>query len=114
MLLHRGALCRDLVLETDILPQCHGSARATIPLDNTDVLASVKVEIDSPDEATPDRGSIEVSAACWASMSSAAVGRAGDDFAAQLTRSLEGCVGAGRVVRGAACLLQTIRACCGH
>jgi exosome complex component RRP42 len=84
---------RDLILETDLLPQCHGSARATIPTDNTDVLASVKVEIDTPDSSDPSEaecGSVDVSASIWASVSSSlASGRAADDFSALLTRTLQ-------------------------
>lgn len=80
---------REVILETDVLPQCHGSARATIPDDGTDVMASVKVEIDKPDASAPDCGSLEVSASCWASMSASAATRAGDDFAASLTRTLQ-------------------------
>lgn len=87
--LHFSPYCSEVILETDVLPQCYGSARATVPDDGTDVMASVKVEIGKPDASAPDCGSLEVSASCWASMSASAATRAGDDFAASLTRTLQ-------------------------
>lgn len=83
---------RELLLATGIFPQCYGSARATIAVDRTDVIASVKVELDQPDAASPDRGSLAVAVSSWASVSSATVGRAAEDASAQLASALQGCV----------------------
>ena len=83
---------REMLLATGIFPQCYGSARATIAVDRTDVIASVKIELEQPDAASPDRGSLAVAASCWASVASSMVGRSADDASAQLAQTLKGCV----------------------
>ena len=47
---------RSISIETDVLPLSHGSSRVIAGLDETDILASVKVEIATPSPHTPNQG----------------------------------------------------------
>jgi exosome complex component RRP42 len=52
---------RHITAERSVLPLAHGSARVSLANGETEVLASVKLELGVPAQATPDRGHIEVS-----------------------------------------------------
>ena len=60
---------RAITMESGVLPQSNGSARITIGNGETDLLASVKVEVGEPAVDEPNKGRIEVSVECLASVS---------------------------------------------
>ncbi|XP_015180367.1 PREDICTED: exosome complex exonuclease RRP42-like isoform X2 [Polistes dominula] len=68
------------------MEQTHGSSRLRIG--NTDVLVSVKVEIDSPYIDHPDEGKLEFFVDCSANATPDFEGKGGDDLATEISRIL--------------------------
>ncbi|XP_055380092.1 exosome complex component RRP42 [Condylostylus longicornis] len=84
-----GRSCKDyrpMELETDIVSHASGSAR--LRLANTDVLAAVKTEIDTPNSETPNCGKIEFFVDCSANATPAFEGRGGEELAVELADTL--------------------------
>lgn len=85
---------RKFKLETNIIPNCHGSSHVRIG--KTDILVGVKAQIDRPDVDKADAGKLVFAADCSANASPAFEGRGGDDLAAEvvsiLSNSFEPCL----------------------
>lgn len=77
---------RKIKLETDVIPNCHGSCH--IRIGNTDLLIGVKLQVDDPDPDYPDEGRIEFSADCSANASPVFEGRGGEEIANDLVSIL--------------------------
>ncbi|XP_015180366.1 PREDICTED: exosome complex exonuclease RRP42-like isoform X1 [Polistes dominula] len=77
---------RSFEIETNLMEQTHGSSRLRIG--NTDVLVSVKVEIDSPYIDHPDEGKLEFFVDCSANATPDFEGKGGDDLATEISRIL--------------------------
>lgn len=77
---------RSLSLETSILTQSNGSARASLEASGTDVLASVKLEVTSPLPEAPNAGIVQVTVSCCPSVSAELYGRAVDELNVELSQ----------------------------
>ncbi|XP_066590750.1 exosome complex exonuclease RRP42 [Prorops nasuta] len=77
---------RSMEIETKILPQANGSAR--IRMGNTDVLVSVKLEIDTPIPERPHEGKLEFFVDCSANATPQFEGKGGDDLATEISNIL--------------------------
>jgi exosome complex component RRP42 len=77
---------RHFTLETGVNVQCNGSAR--VKLENTDIIAGVRIDLTEPHPYYPDEGVIRVSVECSPSASSSFKGREGEDLSLQLSRVL--------------------------
>ncbi|XP_017778507.1 PREDICTED: exosome complex component RRP42 [Nicrophorus vespilloides] len=77
---------RPMELETNIVAPSFGSAR--LRLANTDVLVSVKLEIDSPTLEQPKLGKIEFFVDCSANATPDFEGRGGDNLATEISNCL--------------------------
>lgn len=77
---------RPMELETDIVAHAFGSAR--LRLANTDVLVTVKIEVDSPLPERPYEGKIEFFVDCSANATPDFEGRGGEELAIQISNTL--------------------------
>ncbi|OWZ05846.1 Exosome complex uclease [Phytophthora megakarya] len=77
---------RNLSLETSLLAQSNGSARASLEASGTDVLASVKLEVASPLPEAPNAGIVHVSVSCCPSVSAKLYGRAVEELNVELSQ----------------------------
>ncbi|KAL1517595.1 hypothetical protein ABEB36_001336 [Hypothenemus hampei] len=77
---------RPIELETDIVQHAFGSAR--LRLASTDILASVKIEIDTPLPEKPFEGKIEFFVDCSANATPDFEGRGGEQLAIELANIL--------------------------
>ncbi|CAI5712112.1 hypothetical protein KXD40_005923 [Peronospora effusa] len=77
---------RSLSLETSLLAQSNGSARASLESSGTDVLASVKLEVVSPLPESPNAGIVHVAVSCCPSVSAKLYGRAVDELNVELSQ----------------------------
>ncbi|XP_065161292.1 exosome complex component RRP42-like [Atheta coriaria] len=77
---------RPMELETGIVASSFGSAR--LRLANTDVLVSVKVEVDVPLPDQPDKGKLEFFVDCSANATPDFEGRGGDNLATEISNCL--------------------------
>lgn len=77
---------RPMELETDIVAHAVGSAR--LRLANTDVLVTVKIEVDSPFPERPEEGKLEFFVDCSANATPDFEGRGGENLAVQITNTL--------------------------
>ena len=78
---------RDFSVETGLLSQTTGSAR--VRLGNTDVLVSVKAEVEEPAPATPNRGRVACSVELCTSAGPEYSGRGGEDEEVSLGHAME-------------------------
>lgn len=77
---------RPMELETDIVAHAFGSAR--LRLANTDVLVTVKIEVDTPLPERPKEGKLEFFVDCSANATPDFEGRGGEDLAVQIANTL--------------------------
>lgn len=77
---------RPMELETDIVAHAYGSAR--LRLANTDVLVTVKIEVDNPLPERPCEGKLEFFVDCSANATPDFEGRGGEDLAVQIANTL--------------------------
>lgn len=77
---------RPMELETDIVSHAFGSAR--LRLANTDVLATVKIEVDTPLPERPNEGKLEFFVDCSANATPDFEGRGGENLAVQIANTL--------------------------
>ncbi|RLN84448.1 hypothetical protein BBJ28_00027054 [Nothophytophthora sp. Chile5] len=75
---------RSLSLETSLLAQSNGSARASLEASGTDVLASVKLEVAPPLPEAPNAGIVQVAVSCCPSVSAKLYGRAVEELNVEL------------------------------
>lgn len=78
---------RQLELEVEVLPNCHGSAH--VRLGTTDLLVGVKAELTEPKPDEPNLGILEFGADFSANASPMFEGRGGDDLVDQLVTVLD-------------------------
>lgn len=78
---------RPMEIETDIVSHASGSAR--LRLANTDIIATVKTEIDVPSLQTPKNGKIEFFVDCSANATPEFEGRGGEELAFELSDTLK-------------------------
>ncbi|XP_018394497.1 PREDICTED: exosome complex exonuclease RRP42 isoform X2 [Cyphomyrmex costatus] len=78
---------RPIEIETKLMKHTHGSARLRIG-NITDVLVSVKLEIDVPYSERPDEGKLEFFVDCSANATPAFEGKGGDDLATEISNIL--------------------------
>jgi len=83
-----AAACRLVSIECGVLPQANGSARLTLESANTQVLASVKVELVKPPADAPATGTAECNVECWTSASAKFAGRGAVDINSELSSTL--------------------------
>ncbi|XP_063609050.1 exosome complex exonuclease RRP42-like [Penaeus indicus] len=84
----RGRLdYRQLEIETGVVSTANGSAR--VRLDRTDVLVTVKMEIERPLPDQPENGRIHFFVNCSANATPEFEGRGGDDLATSLSAMME-------------------------
>ena len=96
---------RRLSVALGVLPQCHGSARATLAGGGSDILASVKVEIAPPPAGAPDSGAVSVSAMMWTGGGGGG-GRSDEDAGSSLAASLSALLlGSGGLDARALCIV---------
>ncbi|KAG6620164.1 exosome complex exonuclease RRP42-like protein [Phytophthora cinnamomi] len=77
---------RSLSLETSLLAQSNGSARASLEASGTDVLASVKLEVAPPLPEAPNAGIVQVAVSCCPSVSAKLYGRAVEELNVELSQ----------------------------
>jgi exosome complex component RRP42 len=77
---------RPIEFQLGVIPQASGSAR--LHIGSTDVVVGVKVEVGSPDPATPDQGHLHVSVECSPCASPTFEGKGGEEWASQLSSIL--------------------------
>ncbi|CEG41879.1 exosome complex exonuclease rrp42-like protein [Plasmopara halstedii] len=77
---------RNISIETSLLSQSNGSARASIEASGTDVLASVKLEVASPLPEAPNAGIVQVCVSCCPSISAKLYGRAVEELNVELSQ----------------------------
>ncbi|TDH69370.1 hypothetical protein CCR75_003196 [Bremia lactucae] len=77
---------RSVALETSLLFQSNGSARASLEASGTDVLASVKLEVTSPQPEAPNAGIVQVNVSCCPSISTKLHGRAVEELNVELSQ----------------------------
>lgn len=77
---------RSLELETGLMPHTHGSARLRIG--DSDVLACVKLELDTPLVDKPNDGKLEFYVDCSANATPEFEGKGGDDLATEISNIL--------------------------
>uniref|UniRef100_A0A336LSB5 Ribosomal RNA-processing protein 42 n=1 Tax=Culicoides sonorensis TaxID=179676 RepID=A0A336LSB5_CULSO len=77
---------RPMELETDIVMHSNGSAR--LRLANSDVLASIKAEIDVPHANRPNEGKLEFFVDCSANATPEFEGRGGEELALEIANTL--------------------------
>ncbi|KAG7399945.1 Exosome complex component RRP42 [Phytophthora boehmeriae] len=77
---------RSLSLETSLLAQSNGSARASLEASGTDVLASVKLEVATPLPESPNAGIVQVAVSCCPSVSAKLYGRAVEELNVELSQ----------------------------
>lgn len=77
---------RPMELETDIVAHAYGSAR--LRLANTDVLVTVKMEVDTPLPERPKEGKLEFFVDCSANATPDFEGRGGEHLAVQIANTL--------------------------
>ncbi|EZA57192.1 hypothetical protein DMN91_007272 [Ooceraea biroi] len=75
---------RSIELETGLMQPAHGSARLRIG-NITDVLVSVKLEIDTPHAERPEEGKLDFFVDCSANATPAFEGKGGDDLATEIS-----------------------------
>ncbi|KAL6263805.1 hypothetical protein P5V15_003888 [Pogonomyrmex californicus] len=78
---------RSIEIETRLMQHTHGSARLRIG-NITDVLVSVKVEIDTPYAERPNEGKLDFFVDCSANATPAFEGKGGDDLATEISNVL--------------------------
>lgn len=77
---------RPMELETDIAQNSNGSAR--LRLANSDVMASIKAEIDIPFANRPNEGKLEFFVDCSANATPDFEGRGGEELALEISNTL--------------------------
>lgn len=77
---------RPMELETDIAQNSNGSAR--LRLANSDVMASIKAEIDVPLANRPNEGKLEFFVDCSANATPDFEGRGGEELALEISNTL--------------------------
>lgn len=77
---------RNISLETSLLAQSNGSARASLESSGTDVLASVKLEVVAPAPDFPNAGIVHVSVSCCPSVSAKLYGRAVEELNVEMSQ----------------------------
>ncbi|XP_011306397.1 exosome complex exonuclease RRP42 isoform X2 [Fopius arisanus] len=77
---------RAFEIETNVMPQTNGSVRLRIA--NTDVLVTVKVEIDSPTLDRPNEGKIEFFVDCSANATPEFEGKGGEELGSEISNVL--------------------------
>lgn len=77
---------RPMELETDIAQNSNGSAR--LRLANSDVMASIKAEIDVPLANRPNEGKLEFFVDCSANATPDFEGRGGEELALEVSNTL--------------------------
>lgn len=77
---------RPMELETDVVQNSNGSAR--LRLANSDVLASIKAEIDVPHANRPNEGKLEFFVDCSANATPEFEGRGGEELANEISNTL--------------------------
>lgn len=77
---------RSMEIETGLFPHTHGSAR--LCLGGSDVLASVKLELDNTQADKPSEGKLEFYVDCSANASPEFEGKGGDDLATEISNVL--------------------------
>ncbi|RLN56302.1 hypothetical protein BBJ29_006585 [Phytophthora kernoviae] len=77
---------RSLSLETSLLAQSNGSARASLEASGTDVLSSVKLEVATPLPEAPNAGIVQVAVSCCPSVSAKLYGRAVEELNVELSQ----------------------------
>lgn len=77
---------RPMEVETDVVQNSNGSAR--LRLANSDVLASIKAEIDVPHTSRPNEGKIEFFVDCSANATPEFEGRGGEELALEISNTL--------------------------
>lgn len=77
---------RPMELETGLVSNANGSAR--VRLANSDILASIKCEIDQPHANRPDEGKLEFFIDCSANATPEFEGRGGEELALEITNTL--------------------------
>lgn len=77
---------RKFKVETDVIPNCHGSCHVRIG--STDLLIGIKMQVDEPLPESPDEGRVEFAADCSANASPIFEGRGGEEMANDLVAIL--------------------------
>ncbi|XP_015115786.1 exosome complex exonuclease RRP42 [Diachasma alloeum] len=77
---------RALEIETNIMPQTNGSVRLRIA--NTDVLVTVKVEVDTPSLDRPNEGKLEFFVDCSANATPEFEGKGGEELGTEISNVL--------------------------
>ncbi|XP_063987742.1 exosome complex exonuclease RRP42 [Diachasmimorpha longicaudata] len=77
---------RALEIETNIMPQTNGSVRLKIA--NTDVLVTVKVELDTPSLDRPNEGKLEFFVDCSANAAPEFEGKGGEELGTKISNVL--------------------------
>ena len=81
---------RPIVIRSGPLTQCNGSARLVVLGNgNTDILVGIKVDLETPTEAHPNEGRIEVDVQCSSIASLNYRGEQGDVLSNQLTHQMQ-------------------------
>lgn len=78
---------RPMELETGLVSNANGSAR--VRLANSDILASVKCEIDQPHANRPEEGKLEFFIDCSANATPEFEGRGGEELAMEISNTLQ-------------------------
>lgn len=77
---------RPMELETNVVSHAFGSAR--LRLANTDVIVTVKLDVDEPYPSSPSKGKLEFFVDCSANATPDFEGRGGEELATQLSTTL--------------------------
>ncbi|XP_063706180.1 exosome complex component RRP42 [Culicoides brevitarsis] len=77
---------RPMEIETDIVLNSNGSAR--LRLANSDVMASIKAEIDQPHASRPNEGKVEFFVDCSANATPEFEGRGGEELALEISNTM--------------------------
>ncbi|KAH3744793.1 ribosomal protein S5 domain 2-type protein [Pelomyxa schiedti] len=94
---------RPLTIETSVVPQANGSARARVA--GTDVVVGVKVELGEPDVTTPDDGRVLFSVDCCPSASPEFDSYKTDTLNIELARAMSRLIGNAGLDTKALCIL---------